>query len=434
VLGELPRLRNDPLRLFTEAASSGEDVVRFRAAYRSVFLAVGPDAIAHVGIHNRDNYVKGVSYEALRVPIGDALLTIDGSTARERRRLLMPMFTRRALETEVPTMASAVEALFERWDELAASGAAFDLVSETNRLAFDVVGRVLMGTEVGSDMAELEALIADASGWVARRTRALVPLPPALPTPRNVAFARARRAIREFADRLIAARREAGRDDIVTRLVEARDEGGRGLDDVQVRDEVIGFLMAGHQTTGAALAWTWYLLARHRDAQERLAHASDIVLDGGRPGARKLDLMPYLGQVVEESMRLYPPGWAFTRTPLADDEVGGRAVPKGSIVIVSSYANQHSTRFWDEPERFDPERFAAGRREAIGPYDYFPFGVGPHVCIGKLMAELEAKTALAMVARRYRLELASPVPVPPTPAITLTPGAPIRVRVRRRSA
>ena len=131
-------------------------------------------------------------------------------------------------------------------------------------------------------------------------------------------------------------------------------------------------------------------------------------------------------------MRLYPPGWAFTRTPIADDEVAGERISAGSVVIVSSYANQRSPRFWDDPEAFDPERFAPGARESIAPYAFFPFGVGPHACIGKHMAEIETKVALAMLARRYRIEPTGDEPVAATPAITLTPAGAIRVRVSRR--
>jgi cytochrome P450 len=192
-------------------------------------------------------------------------------------------------------------------------------------------------------------------------------------------------------------------------------------------------MMAGHQTTAAALSWTWHLLARHPEQQERLAEAAAFALgDDSEPDFGKLDVVPYLAQVLDESMRLYPPGWAFTRTPKEDDELGGVRVPGGSIVIISSYANQHSPRFWDDPDTFDPERFAPGRREAIEPYAYFPFGVGPHACIGKHMAEIESRLALALLARRYRVEAVSSAPVPPEPAITLTPAAPIRVRVTRR--
>ncbi len=118
---------------------------------------------------------------------------------------------------------------------------------------------------------------------------------------------------------------------------------------------------------------------------------------------------------------------------VADDRVAGVRIPAGSIVVISSYANQHSQRFWDEPERFDPGRFEPSRRARIGAYAYFPFGVGPHACIGKHMAVIEARLALAMLARRYRVVLASDEPVRPTPGITLTPSAPIRARLKRRA-
>jgi cytochrome P450 len=427
LLGDLSALRRDPLGLFVRAASSGEDVVRFRAAHRGVFLLVGPDAIAHVGINNRDNYVKGVSYDALRVPLPNALLTIDGDEARRRRKLLMPLFTRRSLIAEVPTIQAAVDALCERWDGFAASGAEFDVYSEMNRLAFDVVGRILVGAELGEDMARLEASIAAASKWVARRTRALVPLPTSLPTRSNVAYRRNYRGLARWVDALVASRSADRSEGVAGRLVAAG-----GMDARQLRDEVGAFLMAGHQTTSSALSWSWHLLARHSAEQERFAEAAEIALAGGAADMQRVDVAPYLGQVLDEAMRLYPPGWAFTRTPKADDEICGRRVPAGAIVIVSSYANHRSTRFWDQPERFDPERFATGRRESIGPYEYFPFGVGPHACIGKHMAEVESKLALALLARRYRVVAASDAPVPPEPAITLTPGAPIRVRVERR--
>lgn len=433
MLGSLHELRHRPLRLFTEAASTGEEVVRFRAAYRRVYLAVGPEAIARIGINNRDNYAKGVSYDALRVPMPDALLTIDGDAARERRRLLAPIFTRRAQLDQVPTVAAAVESLCERWDGFAAAGEPFDLASEMNRLAFDVVGRILMGAELAEDMVELESLIADASEWVAHRTRALVPLPPVLPTPRNRAYARAYRGLEAFTDRLIASRREAEREDVVSRLIRACDDGGRFMDDRQLRYEVAGFLMAGHQTTASSLSWTWYLLARHPEVQERVALGARMVLDGASPTADQVELHPYLGHVLEESIRLYPPGWAFTRTPIADDEVAGVRIPAGSIVVISPYANQHSPALWDDPEEFDPDRFGPDARAGIPPYAYFPFGVGPHACIGRSMAEIEGWVAMAMLARRYRIELVSDRPVPPTPAITLTPGTPMMARAERRA-
>jgi cytochrome P450 len=429
LLGSLRRLRNDPLGLFVEGATA-HDLVPFRAAYRRVFLVVGPELIAQVAVDGRERYAKGVSYDALRVPIGDALLTIDGPPWKPRRRLLGPLFTRRALLEQLPTIAGAVESQFGHWDRLAASAQPINVVAEMNRLAFDVVGRMLLGTELGESMSRLDTLISDASGWVANRTRALVPLPPVLPTPRNRAYQRAETEIRRFTERAIETRRRDGvRADMVSRLMSARDADGGAMGDREVRDEVIAFLMAGHQTTGAALAWTWYLLGRHPEVERVLAREVAGTAVSGAP--EDLERLPYVGAVLNEAMRLYPPGWAFTRTPLADDRLDGHRVRRGSIVVISSYANQRNPRFWTSPDAFDPARFAPGR-PAPNPYHYFPFGIGPHACIGKHLALIEAKLAVALLARRYRLEPLSRRAVGATPAITLTPREPILMRVHRR--
>ena len=432
LLGSLRRLRSDPLGLFVEAASSHDEVAVFRAAHRPVYLLTGASPIAHVTVRNRQNYVKGVSYDALRVPIRDALLTLDGPVAQERRRLLMPLFTRRWLTDSVPAIVSAVESHFGRWDHLASTGRPFNVVSEMNRLAFDVVGRVLLGTELGASMTELERLIDDASDWVAHRTRAIVPLPPVLPTKRNRAYRRAERDIRAFTEQLIATRRSDGSgDDMLSRLLSVRADDGRPLADDEIRDEIIGFLMAGHQTTGAGLAWTWYLLGHHPRVDERLADEIDATLGEAAPSLADLERIGYLGQVLDETMRLYPPGWAFTRTPLEEDDVAGRRIRSGAVIVISSYANQRSPRIWSDPDRFDPDRFAP-ERPAPAAHAYFPFGTGPHACIGKHLALIEAKVAMAMLVRRYRLRLVSSEPVAPTPGITLTPSRPILVRAERR--
>lgn len=431
-LGCLRELRSDPLGLFVRSAAEHGDLVRFPAGPRRVFLVVAPDHIAHIGIRNRENYVKGVSYDALRVPIGNALLTADGETWRGRRRLMLPLFTRRELLEHLPLIARAVEAVYPRWDALAASGRPFNVASEMNRLAFDAIGRVLVGTALDRDMVELEALIGEASAWVARRTRALIPLPTAVPTPRNRRFARARAAIEAFADGLIAANAGRAGRNMISHLMAARGTDDERLDARQLREEVIAFLMAGHQTTAAALAWTWHLVGNHPDVDARLAGEAAAVLDDGVPTDATLDRLRYCEQVAQEVMRLYPPGWAFTRTPVRDDELGGHRIRAGSIMVISSYANQRNPRFWDDPERFDPGRFDADTAPPRNPYHYFPFGVGPTACIGKHLAMMEIKVAVAMLARRYRLEPVTRRPPRAEPAITLTPRDPVMMRAHRR--
>jgi len=432
VIGCLRELRADPLALFAGAVARYGGVVSIPVAHRRVYLLSAPEAIARVAVTNRANYVKGISYEALRVPIGDALLTADGELWRRRKRRLLPLFSRRALLAQVPTVVAAAEAFADAWAPRAAAGQAFDVVPEMNRLAFDVIGRILLGTALGAAMRDIEGDVAEASEWVARRTRALVPLPVGLPTPRNRRFAVARRRIERFADGVIAGGRAGGRGGGLVDLLVDDSDGEEPLDDEALRREVIALLMAGHQTTGAALAWTWHVLAHAPAVADAVAAEAAAVLGDGPVGAPELDRLTYTEQVVKEVMRLHPPGWAFTRTPLADDEVCGHRLPAGAVVLVSPYANHRDPRRWEEPERFDPERFEPARAARRPPHAFIPFGVGSTACIGKQLAMMETKLVVATLARRFRFAPAGPARVRATPGITLMPRDPVLVRLLAR--
>lgn len=430
LLGSLRRLRDDPLGLFTESSVHG-DIVGFRAAHLRVYLVIGEELIRQVEIGNRDNYVKGVSYEPLRISVGQSLLTADGEDRVARRKMLSPHLSRRTLLERLPVIGGAVEDVADRWEERALSGKPIDVTGEMNALAFDIAGRVLVGAELGDDMRRLAPLMATGSAWVARRTRALAPLPLAVPTPANVRFWRIERTIRRFVEQLIARRAADPGDDVVSKLVQDGASGEAQAAGISLRDELIGLLLAGFQTTGAALAWCWYLLGLHPEVDRTLAAEAAAVV-GGRPAAPEdLGRLAYTRQTLMETMRLYPPGWAFTRTAVAPDELGSYRIPAGSMLVVSSYANHRNPRFWSDPDRFDPERFGPDE-PTPGPCHYFPFGVGPHVCVGKHLAMIESTLAIASLAARFRLELVSPAPVRAEPAITLTPRDPILARVHER--
>lgn len=211
------------------------------------------------------------------------------------------------------------------------------------------------------------------------------------------------------------------------------DESGQGMSDRQLRDEVMTFLLAGHETTGSALAWTWSLLGRHPEIRERLeAEVDATVAADEAPDAATLARLTYTGQVIDEAMRLYPPAWSFTRTAVEEDELAGYRIGKGAMLVISPYVNHHHPRFWPEPERFDPDRFSPEAAAALGPYRYFPFGGGPHMCIGKHLTLLEVRLAMAMLARRYRIELCDLSPPAMEPSVSLRPRDPMLVRVSRR--
>jgi cytochrome P450 len=214
-------------------------------------------------------------------------------------------------------------------------------------------------------------------------------------------------------------------------LVDARDEDGARLTDKQVRDETISFFIAGHATIAAALTWTWYLLSTHPESWRRLRAEVDEVLGGRPPAAADLPRLRYAGMVVQEAMRLYPPVYLLLRRALADDEVGGYRIPAGADIAMCPYVTHRHPGFWDNPEGFDPERFApelAGRRHRMA---FFPFSGGPRRCIGEGFAQLQLPLVVAMVSQRYRLSLLPARPAEVGVAVTLCPRTPMLMRVER---
>jgi cytochrome P450 len=234
---------------------------------------------------------------------------------------------------------------------------------------------------------------------------------------------------------LIDERRRSGaeRGDLLSMLLAARDEEtGEGLSDRQLRDEVMTLLLAGHETTATALSWTFYLLSLHPGARRRLEDELAAALPDGGPRVEDLPRLRYTRMVLDEALRLYPPAWVITRSATGADEIGGFAIPAGSRVLVSPYVTQHDPGLWDDPEGFDPDRFAPEAQEGRARYAYFPFGGGPHLCIGAGFAIMEATIALATIARRLHLDLEPGRPVAIDPLVTLRPTPGIFVTARPR--
>lgn len=204
-------------------------------------------------------------------------------------------------------------------------------------------------------------------------------------------------------------------------LLEARDENGEGMSPRQIRDEAMTILTAGYETTARALTWTWYLLDSHPQAREKLEEELSRVLGGRVPTFEDLEQLSYAEMVFKESMRLLPPVWGLSRFVAEDDRISGYSVPKGSRVVLSQYVTHRHPDFWEEPGKFDPERFTSGRSAERPKYAYFPFSGGPRQCIGINFATMEAKLILATVAQRYRLFLEPGHPVELEPSFTLKP-------------
>ena len=310
--------------------------------------------------------------------------------------------------------------------------APFDVVPEFSRLTLRILGLCLFERDLTDEADAVGGALQVVLHHTIEKLAALLPLPGVIPTPKNLRFRAALRALDGVVLSLIAERRRDGvdRGDLLSMLLAARDEEtGEGLSDVQLRDEVMTLLLAGHETTAMALSWTFYLLSLHPGARRALERE----VDAAPPGMEQLPQLRYTRMVLDESLRLYPPAWVITRSADGDDEIGGFAIPAGSRVLLSPYVTQHDPALWDDPEGFDPERFASSEAHDARPrYAYYPFGGGPHLCIGAGFAIMEATIVLATVARRLHLDLEPGRAVAIEPLVTLRPKPGIWVTARPR--
>ncbi len=431
-LGAWSPLRADPLRFLTETAERHGDVVGFRIGPVRAMLLRHPDAIKHVLVDNNHNYDKQTrAYDVLRQFLGNGLLTSEGDFWRRQRRIAQPAFHRKRIASFAQTMVCDTLDMLARWDDDAGLGRSIDMAHEMMALTLRIVGKTLLSTDVHDAADQVGGAVTVLNEWADRALDSLLPI--GFPTPSTL---RAKDAARTL-DRIIGeiiARRRAGEqaEDLLGMLMETRDaETGEAMTDRQLRDEVMTIFLAGHETTANSLAWTFYLLSTHPDVERRVRAELEAVLGGRPPQLDDLAAMPYLQQVIKESMRLYPPAWIVDRNTIADDEIMGYRVPAGTMLLMSPWVTHRHPALWPNPEGFDPERFTAAAEAARPRYAYFPFGGGPRQCIGNGFATMEAGLILATVLQRFRPWLVPGHPVVPEPLITLRPRGGLPMGLRR---
>ncbi len=426
-------LLSKPLPFMEQMVREYGDVVHLRLANLNFYLLAHPDGIKHVLQENHRNYTKSIDYKILARLLGQGLVTSEGALWLRQRRLMQPMFHRQKIAAFGAMMTECALEMLDRWRDSAEPQEAFDVTSEMMRLTLQIVGRALLTMDltkqadvIGHNMTIANERFGDMD---------LGSLVPWFPTPANIRFRNAVRALREIVLNIIAERRRENRDygDLLSMLIMARDEEtGEGMTDEQLRDEVLTLILAGHETTATALSWTWYLLSQNPEVERKLHAELDQVLGGRAPEMADLANLNYTGMVIDEVMRLYPPVWAIGREATEDDEVMGYRIPKGSNVMASQWLAHHHPAFWENPAAFEPERFSAERAAGRPRYAYFPFGGGPRMCIGNMFALTEAQLVLATVAQRYRLRLVPNHPIELQPLVTLRPRYGVKVTLEPR--
>ena len=385
-----------------------------------------PEHIREVLVTNAHCYAKTHSaFIRLGRVLGQGLLNSDGEVWRRHRRMIQPTFHKERLHVYSHMMVQEATDMIERWRD----GRQIDLGAELTRLTLRIVSRSLFSHEVGDDMGAITSAVTVLQDSFSQPDF----LPRWMPSPRRTKAQRALRSIDQVMYRLIASRRNGTRSDVVhehgeaadllQRLIDARDEegDGAGLSDKEIRDQLVTFFIAGHETTSHALTWIFYLLSQHQDVTAKLHDEIKRVLGSRPPRFEDFDFLPYTEQIVKESMRLYPPVFAIARKAIADSQIGGYFVPAGSEVAIWIYMAHHDPRWFPRPEAFEPARFTDRESLQTMKNAYLPFGLGSRTCIGKTFATIEAVLILATVAQRYRLSLVPNHPITLKPRVTLTP-------------
>ena len=431
-VGRLLRtLWRNPLEVWTRRHFD-EPVVFEKTLFGDFVVINDPADIRHVLIDNAHNYGKGgLQRRVLGKAMQNGLLLAEGERWRDQRKTLAPAFSHRAVIDFAPAMQAAIDDLVKRW-RAAPDGSVIDVAAEMARLALDVLTRTIFAEGLGDDREEVRRnmrVYFDSVGRIDALD--LLGLPEFLPRLGRRRVRRAEKVFHAAVGRLLGERRrELASDpagaphDLLTLLLAARDEAtGRGLSEAEVRDNLVTFVAAGHETTANALSWSLYLLTLSPQWRERLRAEAE----GGAAG------LPQTRAVVEEALRLYPPLVAISREALASDELAGRRIAKGAMVVVAPYILHRRPALWERPEAFDPRRFLPEAKAAIPRFAYLPFGAGPRICIGAAFAQQEAMLALSAITTAFDLTVAPGHLVWPQQRLTLAPRGGLPMVVRRRN-
>ncbi|MFJ8041862.1 cytochrome P450 [Kitasatospora sp. NPDC096147] len=436
LLGSMFDLKRDPLGTYLAGHREHGDVVRFTAGppgLRAEFYGVySPDGAQQVLAGQAADFRKENSfYEEIRSSFGNGLLTSQDADYQRQRRLIQPLFTRRRVDGYADAIGVEAETLVERWGGLTGT---VDAVDEMSRFALRAVSRILFGADVETALDPVRTNFPVLAHYVTARGFQPVRIPRTWPTPTNREAMAAERALYGVCDAIIAARGGAAAesDDLLGLLAAARGEDGERLDATELREQVLIFLLAGHETTATSLTFTLHLLGQHPEVQARVhAEVDGLLGDGRRPAAADYNELPYLTMVLKEAMRLFPAAPVIGRRAVAESVIGGTVIPAGANVMVSPYVIHRHLGHWEDPERFDPERFTPEAEAARHRYAWFPFGGGPRACIGQHFSMLESVLGLAAVLRAFEVT-AVDREVALTHGITLEAAGPVRLTLKRR--
>ncbi|WP_405607332.1 cytochrome P450 [Streptomyces sp. NBC_01508] len=421
LIGNLPAFSRDPLGFFARLRGHG-DVVSWRLGPQRALFLSQPEHIGELLTKVETGYRHPELGWAFKLVLGEGVVTSEGAAWRRKRALVQPVVRPRQVRAYADTMTDCASALADTWQP----GQHIDVRREMLGLTQRIAVRALFGTDTAGREDTIGPAMDVAQAAIGDEFRGLTLfLPRWIPTPGRQRLKKAVAVIDSEVNRVTEERHRDGadRDDLLSRLLAARDEQGDRLTDKEIRDEAVTLYIGGHETTGTTLTWAWYLLSRNAQARERLAGELATVLEGRTPGFDDFKELRWTEQIIRETLRLYPPVWLMTVIAKDGSTLGGRRVPEGTVLWASQWSAQRDERWFPEPDAFRPERWDEGARP-VPDHAWFPFGGGARACLGARFATVEAVLVLATLAQRFRLDL-DPGEITPKTGLTLQPGRPV---------
>lgn len=430
--GQLFEFRKDSLAFLQQLAEEHGDIAQFRLGPIKVLLVNHPDYIREVLSTQNSNFVKGRPLDMAKELLGEGLLTSEGEHHKRQSRIIQPAFHRRMVESYAPAVTEYAVKLMDKWDD----GQEVEIMEEMVKMSTAIAGKAFFNADLEAEAPGINQALEDVMSLFGRVTMPFSELILKLPLPDNLRFFRAKKLLDTTIDRIIARRKQHPEDqgDLLSMLLNWRDEDGLPMQDQHVHDEALTLLLTAFDTTSLALTWTWYLLSQHPEAEQELHQEIDQLLGGRLPTMEDYHKLTYTRMVMGESMRLYPPLYLVAREALDDFSLGEYRIPKGTLVLVSPYLMQRDKRFFIDPDQFSPHNWGEHEKSTKSKYEYFPFSMGPRACIGQPFAWLEGILALATIGQHWRLELVPGHRVELDQVLNLRPKFGMKMRVFRRES
>jgi cytochrome P450 len=432
LFGSVFEPRGDSIGYLTRCAREFGDIVFFRFLGVPACFVNRPDYIESVLVTQNNNFVKSKDYRAMRRVLGNGLLLSEGEFWRRQRKLIQPAFHQERIAAYADIMTGYTERMLASWSD----GQTLDIHAAMMHLTLGIVAKTLFDADVSREAEDVDAALTVLMGKFLRQAGLALLLPAWVPLPTSQLLKRAVSRLDKVIYGIIEHRRASGKmsGDLLSVLLQVRDDEGVGMTDRQLHDEITTLFLAGHETTANVLSWTWFLLGQNPGVEEKLIQELGQVLGGRVPTPDDLPQLVFTDMLLRESMRLYPPVWVIGRRALAPFRLGEYELPADTNVLISQLILHKDPRYFPEPQRFNPDRWSANdsRTASLPRFAYFPFGGGPRVCIGAGFAMMEAVLLLATIAQQFRIQIAPGQKVKMQPTVTLRPRNGIPVTLRQR--